>query len=161
MPLVPETKMADVGKLISVWKLLVRKVTWFVLTTTSATFILSGDFEADCMTRITYIYSRLSRTHSFLFRLTKTTRSLTLRLTETSHTFHFDFQRQHTLSLLHLTSSSQPHKMYTPSNYFLPCSTFTVGLAPASKTTTEISSNHRKKLTTSMGENTLKFCRNT
>ena len=30
MPLVPETKMADVGKLISLGNLLVRKVTLFV-----------------------------------------------------------------------------------------------------------------------------------
>ena len=40
MPLVPETKMADVGKLISLGNLLARKVTWLVLTTTSATLIL-------------------------------------------------------------------------------------------------------------------------
>ena len=132
IPLVPETKMADVGKLISLGNLVVRKVTWFVLTTTSATLILSRGFGADCMTRIAYIYSRLSRTHSF----------------------HFDFLGQHTLSLLHLTSSSQPHEMYTLCNYFIPCSIFTIRLAPASKTTTEISLNHRKKQTTSMGEDT-------
>ena len=64
MPLVPETKMADVGKLISLVNLLVRKVTWLVLTTTSATLILSRAFGADCVTRIAYIYSRLPRTHS-------------------------------------------------------------------------------------------------
>ena len=46
MPLVPETKIAGVGKLISLGNLLVRKVTWFVLTT----LILSRDFGADCMT---------------------------------------------------------------------------------------------------------------
>ena len=55
MPLVHETKMADVGKLISLGKLLVRKVTWFMLTTTSASLILSRAFGADCMTRIIYI----------------------------------------------------------------------------------------------------------
>ena len=75
MALVPETKMADVGKLISLGNLLARKTTWLVLTTTSATLILSSDFGADCMTRIAHIYSRLSRTHSF----------------------HFDSQRQHAL----------------------------------------------------------------
>ena len=64
MSLVPETKMADVGKLFSLENLLVRKVTWLVLTTTSATLILSHAFRADCMTRIAYIYSRLPRTHS-------------------------------------------------------------------------------------------------
>ena len=170
MPLVPETKMADVGKLISLGNVLVRKVTWFVLTTTSATFILSRDFGAECMTSIANICYRLSRTHSFPFRLTQTTRSLTLiyrdnslfpfrltettrslilRLTETTHLFPFWLpETTHTLSLLHLTSSCQPHKMYTLCNYFLPCSTFTVRLAPASKTTREISSNHRKKPTT-------------
>ncbi len=64
MPLVSKTKMADVGKLISLGNLLVRKVTWLVLTTTSATLILFRAFEADCMTRIAYIYSRLPRTLS-------------------------------------------------------------------------------------------------
>ena len=67
VPLVPKTKMADVGKLISLGNLLVRKVTWLMLTTTSTTLILSCDFGADCMTRIANIYSRLSRTHSFYF----------------------------------------------------------------------------------------------
>ena len=154
MPLVPETKMADLGKLISLGKLLVRKVTWLVLTTTSATLIFfSRDFGADCMTRIAYIYSRLSRTHSFHFD------------SQRQHALsHCDLQRQlalsiltsrdNTLSLLHLTSSSQPHEMCTLCNYFLPCSTLTVRLAPATITTTEISSNHRKKQTTNMGEDT-------
>ena len=64
MPLVPETKMADVGNLISLGNLLFRKVTWLVLTTTSANSILSRAFGADCMTRIVYIYSRLPRTNS-------------------------------------------------------------------------------------------------
>ena len=67
MPLIPETKMADVGKLISLENLLVRKVTWLVLTTTSATSILSREFGADCLIRIAYIYSRLSITHFFYF----------------------------------------------------------------------------------------------
>ena len=55
MPLVSETKMADVGKLISLGNLLARKFTWLVLTTTSTTLIWSRTFGADCMTRITYI----------------------------------------------------------------------------------------------------------
>ena len=67
MSLVPETKMADVGKLVSLGNLLVRKVTWFVLTTTSESLIFSSAFGADCMTRIAYIYSRLPRTHSLHF----------------------------------------------------------------------------------------------
>ena len=94
--LVPETMMVDVGKLISLGYLLVRKVTWLVLTTTSTTLILSRAFGADRMTRIAYIYSRFPITHSlshFHF--------LTLWLTETAHTLlHFDFQRQHSLSPL-------------------------------------------------------------
>ena len=75
MPLVPETKMADIGKLISLGNLLVRKVTWLEFTTTSTALILFCAFGADRMTRIAYIYSHLPRTHSL----------------------HFDSQRQHTL----------------------------------------------------------------
>ena len=114
MTLVLETKMADVGKLISLGNLLVRNVTWLVLTTTSATLIMSRDFGADCMTRIVNIYSRLSRTHSFPFWLTETTRSLTLWLTETIHSFHFDFQRQHTLSLSYIwLPAINPRNVYS------------------------------------------------
>ena len=50
MPLVSETKMADVGKLISLGHLLARKTTWLMLTTASATSILSRVFGAYCMT---------------------------------------------------------------------------------------------------------------
>ena len=71
IPLVPETKMVDIGKLISLENLLVRKVTWFVLTTTSTSLILSHTFEADHTTRIAYIYSHLPRTHSLHFHLWK------------------------------------------------------------------------------------------
>ena len=120
MPLVPETKMANVGKLISFGNLLDRKVTWLVLTTTSATLILSRAFGADCMTRIAYMYSRLSRTHS-----------LTLWLTETTHS----------LFLTYWLPAVNPTKMYTFCNLFLSSSAFSVRLAPASNTTTGISSN--------------------
>ena len=51
MPLVPEVKMADDRKLISLGNLLARKTTWLVLITTSATSILSRVFGAYCMTR--------------------------------------------------------------------------------------------------------------
>ena len=78
IPLVPDTKMADIRKLISLRNLLVRKITWFVLTTTSATLILSRAFGADHMRRIAYIYSRLPRTHSLTFWLTETAFSLSL-----------------------------------------------------------------------------------
>ena len=151
MPLVPETKMADVGKLISVRNLVVKKVTWLVLTTTFATLILSRDFGADCVTRIAYIYSCFSRTHSFHFD-SQRQHTLLHRDSQRQLTLSFLTSRDNTLSLslLHLTSSSQLHEMYTLCNNFLPCSTFTVRLAPASKTTTEISSNHRKKQTTNI-----------
>ena len=65
--LVPETKIADVGKLISLGNLLVMEVAWWELTTTSATLILSRAFWAGRMTRIAYIYSRLPRTHSVIY----------------------------------------------------------------------------------------------
>ena len=80
MSLDTETKMKDIGKLINFGNQLVRKVKWLVLTTTSATVILSRAFGADCMRRIAYVYSRLPRTHSLTFRLTETTLSLSLTL---------------------------------------------------------------------------------
>ena len=67
IPLVPETKMVDTGELISLRNLLVRKVTWLVLTITAATLILSHAFGVNCMTRIAYIYSRLPSTLSLTF----------------------------------------------------------------------------------------------
>ena len=73
MPLVPETKMADVCKLISLGNLLARKTSWLVLTTTSATSIWSRVFGAYCMTKI--FINTLIFQHSF--------------------SFHCDFQREH------------------------------------------------------------------
>ena len=50
MPLVLETKKADVSKLISLGNLLVRKTTWLVLATTSSTSISSSVFGVkDCL----------------------------------------------------------------------------------------------------------------
>ena len=98
-PLVPETKMADVGKLISLGNLLAKKTTWLVLTTTSATSILSRVFGAYCMTRIIYKYSHLPTLILFSLWLSDRTLSLTLfQLTELTHSS----------SILHLTSSSHP-----------------------------------------------------
>ena len=155
MPLVPKTKMADVGKLISLGNLLVRKVTWLVLTIMSATLILWRDFRVDYMTRIAYIYSHLSRNHSFHFD------------SQRQHALlHYDLQRQLTLSILtyrdntHSLSLSfwlpalKPTKMYTFRDLFLSCPTFSVRLVTASNTNTKISSNHRKKPTINMGEDT-------
>ena len=98
MPLVTEIKMADIGKLISFRNLLVRKITRFVLTTTSATLILSCAFGADCMTRIAYICSRLPRTHSLS---------------------HFHLQRQHSLSVWHFDfQQSTPRKCIHSATFF-------------------------------------------
>ena len=146
MPLVPETKMANVGKLISLGNLLARKTTWLVLTTTSATSILSRIFGAYSMTRIVYKYSRLpTLTLYYIFTYRVNTlfpvwlpeRTLSLspfRLTESAHS-----------SLFSTVDSQQStaKKMFTPRNHSLPCYTFSVRLFPASNT--EILSNHRKK----------------
>ena len=126
MPLVPETKIADVSKLISLGNLLARKVTWLVLTNTSATWILSCAFGADCMTSIAYIYSRLPRTLSCPFE-TAHTHNLSLPLTfftyrDSTLSLSFSPLRQHTLSLslslslsYILASSTQPHEnVYIP-----------------------------------------------
>ena len=65
IPLVPEKKMVDVGKLISLRNILPRKTTWLVLTTTPATSILSHVFGAYCMTKISI--NTLIFQHSFSF----------------------------------------------------------------------------------------------
>ena len=118
IPLVPETKMADIGKLTSLGNLLARKVTFFVLTTTSTSLILSRAFGADRMTRIAYIYSRLPRTHSLLlshFNIHRQhTHTLSLSLSfSLSHTHTFWLQRQHThtlsLSHTHILTSETTH----------------------------------------------------
>ena len=67
MLLIPETKMADVGKLISLGNLLDRKTTWLVLITTSTSSILSHVFGAYCMTRTVFKYSHLPT--FFLFHI--------------------------------------------------------------------------------------------
>ncbi len=63
LQLVPERKMADICRLISLVDLLVRKTSWLVLTTTSATSILSRVFGAYCMTKISI--NTLIFQHSF------------------------------------------------------------------------------------------------
>ena len=110
LPLVPETKMVKVGKLISLGNLLARKTTWLVLTTTSATSILSHVFGAYCMTKIVYKYFRLPKLilfHIFtyrvntLFLLWPPERTLSLSLFQLT-------ESKHSSSFLHLTFSSQP-----------------------------------------------------
>ena len=130
MPPISKTNMADISKLISPGNLLVRKVTWSVLTTTSRTLILSHAFGANCMTRIAYIYSCFQE----------------LILS------HYNFQRQHillycdlqsifSLSLTFWLPAVNPTKMYTFCNLFLSSSGFLVRLPPALNTTTVISLN--------------------
>ena len=126
MPLVLETKMADVGKRISFGNLVARKTTRLVLTTTSATSILSRVFGADCMRRIIYKYSRLPTLILFTFQLqgqhtvsivTSRENTLTLSIsTNRINTFFlfltFDFQQ------------STATKMYTLCNHSFPRYTF-------------------------------------
>ena len=169
IPLVPETKMVDVGKLISLENLLVRKVTWLVLTSTSALLILSCAFGADHMTRIAYIYSRLPRTLSLSLSLSLSLfLSLSLSLSHT-HTHvltsrdstlsHILTYRDSALSLsLSLSSFSTSINSltlpvrktqlntrnmgaYAFCNLFLSCSAFSVRLVPASNRASEISWN--------------------
>ena len=92
-------------KLISLGNLLVRKVTWLVVTTTSATLILSCDFDKNCL----YILSSFK--NSFFSISTHTDNTLSYTATYRDNAL-FPFwlpETTHTLSLLHLTSSSQPH----------------------------------------------------
>ena len=89
IPLVPETKMVDVGKLISLENLLVRKVTWFVLTTTSTSLIFnlhiwSRPHDKDFLYIISS--SKNSLSHILTYRDSTHTFSLSLSLT---HTFWF------------------------------------------------------------------------
>ena len=123
MPLVPKTKMADAGRLISLRNLMARKPTWLVLKTTFATSILSNVFGAYYMTRIVYKDSSSNTTLFHIFTLSSvTSRENTLTLSILTNTLPL---------VLHLTSRS------------LPRYTFSVGLFPASNI--EISPNHRKK----------------
>ena len=140
--------MADVGKLISLGNLLARKTTWLVLTTTSATSILSQLFGAYFMTRIVYKYSHLPALilfHIFHLQIQHTLSSVTFR--ENTLTLSISTNRVNTFFLFFTFNfpQSTATKMYTLYNHSLPRYTFSVRLFPASNT--EISSNHRKKQT--------------
>ena len=126
MPLVPETKMADARKKISLGNLLTRRTTWSVLKTTSATLISSRVFGAYSMTRIFYKYAHLpihththTHTHtlslslslSLILSLSNThthTHTHTFPLTEPTHTLQCDFQW--TLSLSFQLATVYRHK---------------------------------------------------
>ena len=144
MPLVPETKMADIGKLISLGNLLARKTMWLVLTTTSATSILSRVFGAYCMTRIVYKYSHLLTL--ILFHIfTYTINSLfPLCLPERTLSPFWQTESTYSSSFLHLTSSSQlPRKCILPATILFLVILFWWDFFQPSNT--EISPNHRKK----------------
>ena len=102
MPLVPETKMADVGKLTGQESHVVS----------AHNYVCSFDFVPQfwnrLLTRIAYIYSRLPSTQSLTLRLT-----LTFSYTVTSR----DNTHTHSLSLS-LTSSTQPHEKVYISQLF-------------------------------------------
>ena len=103
MPLVPETKMADLSKLISLGNLLVRKVTWLMLTTMSATLILSRAFGADCMTR-RYIYIH---THTHTLSLSQNLFFFIVTYRDSIHTLsllHFDLQQSTTRKCIYSTT---------------------------------------------------------
>ena len=158
MPLVPETKMVDVSKLISLGNLLVRKVTWFVFTTTSATLIFfPAILETTAWQELpinTLVFQELILFHFNSQRqYTLLHCDIQTRLTLSVSTYR-DNTHFLSLSLTFDFQQSIPWNATPLCNDFLPCSTFTIRLAPASKTTTEILSNHRKKQTTNMGEYT-------
>ena len=141
IPLVPETKMADVGKLISAGNLLVWKVTWLVLTITSATLILSRAFGADCMTRITYIYSLLLRTHCLSHFLLQRRHTLTHSILTHRDSFSlFISTSRNSLTLPFSKTQFNTCNMgvYTFYNLFLSSSSFSTGLFPASNIDSEI-----------------------
>ena len=138
IPLVPETKMANVGKLISLGNLLVRKVTWFVLTTTLASLILSRAFGAIHTMKIAYIYSRLPRTlilSIFTYRVNTLSLShiLTYRDSSLSLSLFISTSRNSlTLPVSKTQFNTGNMDAYTFCNFFLSCSAFTVRLLPAS-----------------------------
>ena len=116
--------MVDVSKLISFGNLLVRKVTWFMLSTTSAHLSLcprkiNGVFGADHITRIS---SRLTITHSLTFWLPET-----------------DW-------LCQLVTHSSRHVTWVGiySAIFFSCSVVSFGLVPFLRTASDISSNSER-----------------
>ena len=133
MPLVPETKMADISKLMS-------------LETTGQeshvvcahNYVLNFDFVPRFWSRLhdkdwLYILSSFKNSF-FLFRLTETTHSLTLWLTKITHSLHFDPQRQYTLSLLHFDfQHSNPRKCIHSATFFFLVRSFRLDLLQPQK----------------------------
>ena len=94
IPLVPETKMADVSILISLENLLARRTTCLVLKTTSAISIFTHVFRAYSMTRIFDKYSNLPTLTAFF-----TKSSLSHFLLQGQHTLSSVISRENTLTL--------------------------------------------------------------
>ena len=74
-------------------------------------------------------------------------------LTGPTHSLQCDFQRENYHSLISTNSSIPPQKCMSHATIFLLDTPFRWEFFSASKTT-EISSNHRKKQTNNMGEDT-------
>ena len=150
MPLVPETQMAGVCKLISFGNLLTRETLWLELKTTSATSVFSRVFEADSMTIIFYKYSNLPiLTLFFTISLGESTQLsfntlFPLRLPEKTLS-RSQFRLTESIHACSFLQQSTATKIYTLCNHSFLCYTFSVRFFPASYT--EISSNHRKKQT--------------
>ena len=132
MPLIPETKMVDGGKLINLGNLLVREVTWLVLTTTSATLILSLEFGAF---KLPY-FVLTCHDKDCLYILSSSKNSLSYTMTYRDRTDSLSYI---CLPDVNLT------KMYTFCNPFLSSSAISVRLFPTSNTASEISSNPERE----------------
>ena len=118
IPLVPETKMVDVGKLIYRGNLLVRKVRWFVLTTTSAPLVFisriwSRPHDKDCL----YIFSSSKNPLSHILISRDSTLSL-----------HFDFQKHLDLATLLYSSIRVTWMDIYSATFFLPVLPFRLDL---------------------------------
>ena len=112
MPLVPETKMADVSILISLGKLLARRTTWLMPKTTFTTSISSRVFGANIWQEFsinTLIFQHSPSFHIFTYKantispvwLPERTLSLSqFQLTESTHSSSF----------LHLTSTTDHYE---------------------------------------------------
>ena len=123
--------MTDVGKLINLGNLLVRKVTWLVLKPTSVTLIFPAHLEPTAWQRLpiyTLVFQELILFHSDFQR-------------QHCRSLHCDLQWQYTLSLTFGLPAVNPTKIYSFYNLFLSCSTFLVRPLQASNTASEISSN--------------------
>ena len=111
--------------------LLVRKVMWFMLTTTSAPLMISRAFGANHMTRVSHIYLWLAMTHSLTFWLPET--AWLCQLVTQLNTCNMG--------------------VYILCDFFLSCSAFLAGWVPISAHSLRHFVKIRKRQMTNMGEN--------